>query len=495
MRAAIYLRVSTAGQSGPDHISLSVQEEACRAYVLRQGGEVVAVLRDEGRSGLDNERPAYLQLFQLANSCAIDSVVAYRLDRLGRDAAELLTATKTLRGLGVAVASATEPTESNLVAGMLALLAEDESARIRARTVPAMLSRLAEGKWVTHAPLGYDIVAAQDGGKTLRPNDDAWKLTRLFEIYAAGKHSLRDLALEAAILGLRLDRAQLSRHMRNPAYIGKTVWGRREKLSPRHSRARAAGEWYEAQGLHPAIVDADVFERVQSMLRLNRERQGPPSPTRQLLIGRLRCGACGAPMFAIQRKTSRYPDKLFHSYKCPRHHDRLGCPQGTLATWMADDQVKAELSRSFQLGGVEARRRAETIIASERDSYLDSMAQRKTQLQRALRRQESDQRTLTRKLARGVVGERAYREAYTEIESLAASIRRELEDLVDVTVPDISAALAYVSTLDWGDLTQESWREVILGFCERIDLTGREVAVTWTQEAMALRRVLAAAVS
>lgn len=497
MRAAVYLRVSTAGQTGLDHVSLAVQEQTCRDFVTRQGGEVVAVLRDEGRSGLDLERPAYLQLFELARAGSVDAVVAYRLDRLGRDAAELLGATKRLRALKVQILSATEPTESSLVAGIIALLAEDESARIRARTVPAMLSRLREGKWVTAAPTGYDVVDHPGGGKTLRPNDDAWKVRRLFEIYAEGKVSLRDLARESAVLGLNhgrgFDRSALSRMLRNPAYIGRVVWGRVEKLGPRHHQRRRRGDWYEYPGLHEALVEETTFGAVQQMLGLNRERQGPPGPSRQLLIGRLRCGRCGSPMHAVQRKTKRYPDKLYHSYKCSAKHNGRGCSQPTVATWMLDNEVMRRIEATFVLATPEIRDRAGVLVASERDGHLEGLAQRKVQLERSLRRQESDQRTLTRKLARGVVSERAYHDAYQEMESLAASMRRELEDLAYVTVPDVSAALRLVSEIDWSDLEREEWRDIVLAFCERIEVVGKDVSISWSAEAGTLARVLAVA--
>jgi DNA invertase Pin-like site-specific DNA recombinase len=491
LRAAIYLRVSTAGQSGPEHVSLTVQEDACRSYVQGKGGDVIAILRDEGRSGLDNERPAYLDLFKLAATKAIDTVIAYRLDRFGRDAAELLMATKTMRSMGVAVVSATEPTESNLVAGIIALLAQDESERIRARTLPAMYARLKEGKWVGPAPVGYSIVDHPSGGKTLRANDAAWKVARLFEIYAGGKHSLRDLAREAALLDVSTDRTRLSRMLRNPAYIGRSVWGRKQKLDSHHSRARQQDEWLVYPGLHAPVVEPEVFARVQAMLSVNRERQGPPPPGRQLLIGRLRCGSCGSPMYAMQRKRAKYPDKVYHSYKCPRKHERQGCPQPTVATWMADDQVKQQLRSSFRLCTPERLSQAEAIIAREQDSYMDGTAQRKRQLERVLARLEGEQRSLTRKLARGVVTEKAYRDAFGETESLAASVRRELADLVDVQVPDLSASLRLVASIGWADLEAEDWRDLVLGFCERIDLHGKAVVITWTHEA--LRRVIAAA--
>lgn len=497
MRAAVYLRVSTAGQTGPDHVSLAVQEQVCREFVQRRGGDVVAVLRDEGRSGLDTERPAYLQLFELARANQVDAVVAYRFDRLGRDAAELLGATKRLRALKVELLSATEPTESNLVAGIIALLAEDESQRIRARTVPAMLARLKEGKWVTHAPAGYDVVPHPEGGKTLRHNDDAWKIRRLFEVYAEGKVSLRGLSRQSAVLELNggkgYDRTMLSRLLRNPAYLGRSVWGRTEKLSPRHHQRRRPGDWYEAPGLHEPIISEELFASVQRMLGMNRERQGPPPPTRHLLIGRLRCGCCGSAMHAAQRKTKRYPDKVYYSYKCSAKHDGMGCSQPTVATWMLDDLVKARIEETFVLKDRDIISRAELLIASERDVHLDGLAQRKRQLERALRRHESDQRTLTRKLARGVVSERAYREAFAEMESLATSIRRELEDLAYVTVPDVSTALRIVADIDWEDLEKEDWRELIQAFCERIDVVGKNVNIAWAPEALSLAKVLATA--
>lgn len=71
--------------------------------------------------------------------------------------------------------------------------------------------------------------------------------------------------------------------------------------------------------------------------------------------------------------------------------------------------------------------------------------------------------------------------------------RAELSDLQDIRVPDVPAALRMVAAVEWKDLEQEDWRELVEALIERIDLDGKVASVTWTAEAAALSRVLVSA--
>src|SRR5438093_6687869 len=81
-KAAIYTRVSTDKQQ--EGASLTVQLEACRSYCESHGLIVVEEFRDV-LSGLSPERPQYQKAVELARSKAINKLVVWRLDRLGRD--------------------------------------------------------------------------------------------------------------------------------------------------------------------------------------------------------------------------------------------------------------------------------------------------------------------------------------------------------------------------------------------------------------------------
>src|SRR4051812_9043022 len=80
MRAAIYLRVSTDGQTSAN------QERELRAAAERMGHEIVAVYRGAGVSGSKgrDQRPGFDAMHKDAARRRFDVVMAWSVDRLGR---------------------------------------------------------------------------------------------------------------------------------------------------------------------------------------------------------------------------------------------------------------------------------------------------------------------------------------------------------------------------------------------------------------------------
>src|SRR5215213_7342295 len=83
-RAAIYVRVSTGGQE--ENYSPKTQEDACRAYCLKQGYEVddEHVYREVFSGTRLYERPELERLRMATSKGLIQVVVAYSVDRLSR---------------------------------------------------------------------------------------------------------------------------------------------------------------------------------------------------------------------------------------------------------------------------------------------------------------------------------------------------------------------------------------------------------------------------
>ena len=93
MKAAIYARVSTLDQE-PEN-----QLQELRRYT--QAREWVAVeYVDHGVSGAKDRRPALDRLVADARRRKVDTVVVWRLDRLGRSLRHLVTLLDELQGLG-----------------------------------------------------------------------------------------------------------------------------------------------------------------------------------------------------------------------------------------------------------------------------------------------------------------------------------------------------------------------------------------------------------
>ena len=101
-RAVCYIRVSTQEQANTG-VSLAAQEERLRAYCTMQGLEVVAVVREEGVSGSKplGSRPGGAEVLRMVARREVAHVVALKLDRLFRNAADALAQTEAWDKAGV----------------------------------------------------------------------------------------------------------------------------------------------------------------------------------------------------------------------------------------------------------------------------------------------------------------------------------------------------------------------------------------------------------
>lgn len=175
-RAALYCRVSTAGQTvEPQRLQLD-------SYAAARGLEVVEVYADEAVSGATARRPALDRMMADARRRRFDVVVVAKLDRIGRSLLNLLELLGELEQLGVDFASVDDALDTRTAAGRLffqirAAFAEYERALIRERTRAG-------------------LAAARRRGVRLgrRPVLDAKARARVHRLHRTGKHSVRRIA-------------------------------------------------------------------------------------------------------------------------------------------------------------------------------------------------------------------------------------------------------------------------------------------------------------
>ena len=101
-QAIAYIRVSTAEQA-QEGISIEAQLDVIRGYAAFRGLGLNHEIVDAGISGAKplQDRGGGRELFELTQAEHITAVIAYKLDRLFRDAADCLTVTRHWDALGV----------------------------------------------------------------------------------------------------------------------------------------------------------------------------------------------------------------------------------------------------------------------------------------------------------------------------------------------------------------------------------------------------------
>jgi DNA invertase Pin-like site-specific DNA recombinase len=138
-----YMRVSKSDGSQ----SLDLQRDA----LLAAGVEAHQIYEDLA-SGKDDDRPGFIAACKALR--AGDILVAYKLDRLGRNLKHLVNTVHELteRGVGLKILAGhgaaldTTSPSGKLVFGIFAALAEFERELIRERTIAGLLSARARGR-------------------------------------------------------------------------------------------------------------------------------------------------------------------------------------------------------------------------------------------------------------------------------------------------------------------------------------------------------------
>lgn len=140
-----YVRVSTREQA--DHgVSLEAQEQALRE------AECTRIFVDAGISGRQTSRHEFDRMLDTLREG--DTVVVWKLDRLGRDAIHLQQTAAALKQQGVGFESITEPFLNSsaegvaFMVGLFALLAQMESDKISERTKFGLAKARANGKQI-----------------------------------------------------------------------------------------------------------------------------------------------------------------------------------------------------------------------------------------------------------------------------------------------------------------------------------------------------------
>ena len=145
MKVAIYARVSSLDQT------TQTQLLPLREYCQRMNYEVFDEYVDDGYSGKDDKRPAFERLLNDMRAGKFDSMVCYKLDRIGRSLKHLLSLFDELQNKKIGFISLSQNIDTNTPEGrmflqMLMVLAQYERELIVSRTLQGLSRALKEGK-------------------------------------------------------------------------------------------------------------------------------------------------------------------------------------------------------------------------------------------------------------------------------------------------------------------------------------------------------------
>lgn len=327
MNCLIYLRVSTKEQAetdGKEGYSIPAQREACLRYIKERGWNFVDEFVDRGESARSSLRPQLQELLsRVKKDPSIDAVVVHKIDRLARNLEDHVAIKAILKRKDVALFSVVENIEDSasgrLIEGIHALMAEFYSSNLAMEVKKGINQKVKLGGWPTKAPLGYKNIKLKIEGReiaTVTPDEEKAPLIQLaFKLYATGEYSLSELLETLTDKGLRggdtkaysgkpISKSHLASLLQNKFYIGIVPW-----------------KGLEVEGRHERLIDKDLFETVQEVLKAHdqageRKRKHP-----HYLRGTLYCGECGS---RLSSSTAKGQYTYFYCLGQKRHN---GCKQ------------------------------------------------------------------------------------------------------------------------------------------------------------------------
>ncbi len=323
--AAIYARVSSEQQA--QAATIASQVAALEERVAQDGLMLEPPMRflDEGYSGGTLIRPALERLRDMAATGVIDRLYVHSPDRLARKYAYQVLLLEEFSHCGVEVAFLNhrvgETPEEELLLQVQGMVAEYERAKIVERSRRGKLHAARQGSVnvLSGAPYGYRYIRCRDGEGEARYEivwEEARVVRQMFEWVGRDGLSIGEVCRRLQQHGIPSaqgkvvwDRKTVWGQLRNPAYRGTAIYGRRKngpkrpRLRPQRGsseqprRVRSIYRAAEEEGIRvavPAIVSEELFAAVEERLQENRSKQRQRQQgVKYLLQGLVVCARCG----------------------------------------------------------------------------------------------------------------------------------------------------------------------------------------------------------
>lgn len=287
--AILMARVSSDEQA--KGYSLDIQETSIRKWCLENNVEVVKSFRED-HSAKNFNRPQWkdLKVYAKTNQKNIDLLLVTTWDRFSRNTTDAFNELFAFKKFGIEVQSIQQPIdfsipESKVLLAIYLTLPEIDNDRRSMKIKEGMRAALKSGRWSRKAPVGYLNTRDSFNKPHIIKSEKAYLIKYAFEEIAKGA-SQEFVRKKINEKGLKVSRNNISLLLRNFVYIGKI---------------RVPADENEPEeildGIHEAIIDMNLFYKVQEVLcaRNSRKNGTKQNSTRDELPlrGILSCSHCG----------------------------------------------------------------------------------------------------------------------------------------------------------------------------------------------------------
>ncbi|MBB2789256.1 UNVERIFIED_ORG: DNA invertase Pin-like site-specific DNA recombinase [Rhizobium esperanzae] len=340
LRAVGYYRVSTGRQHERD-LSIPDQQRQTINCCSANGWQLVDEYHEAGLTASDDNRPEFQRMIERATDGdhPFDVIIVHSYSRFFRDSLQSEMYIARLKRSKVKVFSITQPLgdddpQSKMMRQMIGIFDEYTLREISKHVRRAMSENARQGFWNGQTPpLGYKLEVAETRGdkvkRRLAIDDVEAELVRLiFQLCDLGDGATGPLGTKKIVSYLN-DRGYRTRRgglfgtssvqqmLTNTTYVGTFVWNRYNSETKEPNPPELTVPMPV-----PAIIEQELFDRVQSTLRMRDPRVTPPRFTTGaiLLTGLAVCGKCQGAM-TLRTGTARN-GKVHTYYSCSNRNKK-----------------------------------------------------------------------------------------------------------------------------------------------------------------------------
>lgn len=445
-KAVIYARYSSHSQRDE---SIDAQLRECHDFANKNGYLILEEYCDRALTGKTDNRAAFQKMIKDARNNKFNYVLVYKLDRFARNRYDSAMYKNVLKKHNIKVVSIKEnisdSPEGIILESVLEGMAEYYSANLSQNIKRGMTENALNCKYNgSGIPLGYDI--SPDKDYVINPIG-AKIVQEIYEMYARGE-TVADILRYCnskgykTSLGKQFTRNSLRTILTNKKYIGVYTYGD-----------------VEIEGGVPAIVDKELFDKVQHQAKVNNKcKARSTAKADYLLTPKVFCGHCGATMTG-DSGTSHTGAK-HHYYKCStRKNGGKNCDKKTEnKDWLEDTVVRLAVERVLTDENIE-------LIATKAMELIDKEMSDTSTLdyyEKELAETNKKIKNIITMIENGVLNS-SVSERLTELETYLKDVKENIEyekmKKPVITKPQI---IYWLESFKNGDINDKKYKERII---------------------------------
>ena len=343
----MYLRLSHDDHNfNAASMSIINQRKILTDYVTEMGWNIRDVYSDDGYTGTNFDRPDFKRMIRDVEAGKLNCIVVKDMSRLGRNYVECGYYTdEFFKAKGVrfiALNDGIDTLEDNDMLPFCHVVNEIYPKQVSRKVRQVKVSNARQGKFNgSQAAYGYE--KSPHDTHILIPDEPAASIIRrIFAEFAAG-FSARGIGNRLNAEGVdsprfyhykkigkpnpnaedknRWGSATILQILRNRVYIGDMVQCKRSAVSYKVKKrlTKDPQDWIVVEGTHEAIIDRDMWDRVQERMERKHVTHTTSAGTVGLFAGLLRCAECGATLAYMRKRLQGWEIGV---YRCTSYNNR-----------------------------------------------------------------------------------------------------------------------------------------------------------------------------